>query len=81
MMNNGKQHKALEALKGAISYDLYNEIESVIFSGENNADDTGAEQGFLFNTSEWYAIYTATVESMLDAGQYSNECLDFFKNN
>lgn len=81
MMNNSKQHKALEALKGSISYDVYNEIESVIFSGENNADDTAREQGFSHNDPEWYAIYTATVLSTVDSEPHSKECLEFFESN
>ena len=82
-MNPDKQHKALEELD--ISYDLYKEIQQVIFTGQNNADDSSREQGFAtfvgFNTYtvEWLASYTATVESELDCNNHSVECKKFFE--
>jgi hypothetical protein len=79
MMNNDKQYKALEALD--CSYDLFKEIQSVIFSGESNANDTSWEQGFYVDSPEWYAVYTATVSSVLDAEPHSKECLQFFEVN
>lgn len=83
MMNPDKQFKALEELN--ISYDLYKEIQQVIFTGHNNADLSSIEQGFNtfvgFNTYtvEWLASYTATVESELDMNNHSVECKQFFK--
>ena len=83
MMNPDKQHKALEELD--ISYDLYKEIQQVIFTGQNNADDTAREQsfntfiGFNTYTVEWLSSYTATVESELDSNNHSVECKQFFK--
>lgn len=81
-MNPDKQFKDLEELN--ISYDLYKEIQQVIFTGQNNADDTAREHGFDtfigFNTytKEWIAIYTATIESELDSNDHSLECKQFF---
>jgi hypothetical protein len=83
-MDYMKQFKALDNLN--CSYEVRNEIEKVIFSGLNNADDTASEKKFTARignqeTEQWINIYIATVKSILDSEQHSKECIDFFKSN
>jgi hypothetical protein len=66
------------------SYDVRNEIQRIIFSGMNNADDTAVEQNFADKSQkgkQWIDTYAATVLSIIDSEPHSNECIKFFNEN